>query len=122
MRLVCEECARIEAVRLQQLPHLFQRLPLNAHGKLPFTEVTFASRKHIPQGSCTTYMYCPITPMLFHLLPLTGPLRRHPPLSPPSRTTVGSYHYSNVLSAITRRKISAWQLTRLPEQRCMACR
>ena len=39
MRLVCEECARMEAVMQQQLPHVFQRLPLNTHGNLPLSEV-----------------------------------------------------------------------------------
>ena len=39
MRLVCEEAARMEAVMQQQLPHVFQRLPLNTHGNLPLSEV-----------------------------------------------------------------------------------
>ena len=39
MRLVCIETARMEAVRVQQLPYVFQRLPLNAHGNLPLSEV-----------------------------------------------------------------------------------
>ena len=39
MRLVCEECARMEAVLQQQLPHVFQRLPLNTHGNLPLSQV-----------------------------------------------------------------------------------
>ena len=41
MRLVCFETARMEAVRIQQLPYLFQRLPLNVHGNLPISEVCF---------------------------------------------------------------------------------
>lgn len=39
MKLVCVETARMEAVRIQQLPYVFQRLPLNAHGNLPLSEV-----------------------------------------------------------------------------------
>ena len=39
MKLVCLETARIEAVRVQQLPYVFQRLPLNSHGNLPLSEV-----------------------------------------------------------------------------------
>ena len=39
MMLVCAETARMEAVRVQQLPYVFQRLPLNAHGNLPLSEV-----------------------------------------------------------------------------------
>ena len=44
MSLVCVETARIEAVRTQQLPYIFQRLPLNVHGNLPLSQVgTFAA-------------------------------------------------------------------------------
>ena len=39
MMLVCAETARIDAVRVQQLPYVFQRLPLNAHGNLPLSQV-----------------------------------------------------------------------------------
>ena len=41
MMLVCAETARIEAVSVQQLPYVFQRLPLNAHGNLPLSQVHF---------------------------------------------------------------------------------
>ncbi len=44
MSLVCAETVRIEAVRMQQLPYVFQRLPLNVHGNLPLSEVgTFSA-------------------------------------------------------------------------------
>lgn len=39
MKLVCLETARMEAVRVQQLPYVFQRLPLNPRGNLPLPEV-----------------------------------------------------------------------------------
>ena len=39
MKLVCVETARLEAVRVQQLPYVFQRLPLNTRGNLPLSEV-----------------------------------------------------------------------------------
>lgn len=39
MKLVCFETARMEAVRVQQLPYVFQRLPLNPCGNLPLSEV-----------------------------------------------------------------------------------
>lgn len=37
--LVSVEAVRIDAVRVQQLPYIFQRLPLNARGNLPLSEV-----------------------------------------------------------------------------------
>lgn len=39
MKLVCLETARMEAVHVQQLPYVFQRLPLNPRGNLPLPEV-----------------------------------------------------------------------------------
>lgn len=41
LKLVCIETVRMEAVRVQQLPYVFQRLPLNTHGNLPLSEVCF---------------------------------------------------------------------------------
>ena len=49
MLLVGAETARMEAVRMQQLPYMFQRLPLNAHGNLPLSEVSDIQHKCIQQ-------------------------------------------------------------------------
>ncbi len=43
MSLVCGETVRIEALRMQQLPYVFQRLPLNVHGNLPLSQVDIFS-------------------------------------------------------------------------------
>ncbi len=47
MKLVCVETARIDAVRVQQLPYVFQRLPLNVQGNLPLSEVCTHSKSDI---------------------------------------------------------------------------
>lgn len=50
MKLVCVETARMEAVRVQQLPYVFQRLPLNTRGNLPLSEVCLSlTQWPIPQ-------------------------------------------------------------------------
>lgn len=49
MKLVCTETARMEAVRVQQLPYVYQRLPLNAHGNLPLSEVRFT---YLTESQC----------------------------------------------------------------------
>ncbi|KAL3160912.1 hypothetical protein ABBQ38_009304 [Trebouxia sp. C0009 RCD-2024] len=51
MKLVCVETARMEAVRIQQLPYVFQRLPLNAHGNLPLSEVRDFIEEALPANS-----------------------------------------------------------------------
>ncbi len=44
MSLVCAETVRIEAVRMQQLPYIFQRLPLNVQCNFPLSQVgTFSA-------------------------------------------------------------------------------
>ncbi|DBA85128.1 TPA: hypothetical protein ACH3X2_005848 [Trebouxia sp. C0005] len=51
MSLVCAEMMRIEAVRMQQLPYIFQRLPLNVHGNLPFSKVHDFIEEALPANS-----------------------------------------------------------------------
>ncbi|KAL0042160.1 hypothetical protein WJX77_004929 [Trebouxia sp. C0004] len=51
MSLVCAETVRMEAVRMQQLPYIFQRLPLNVHGNLPLSQVHDFIEEALPANS-----------------------------------------------------------------------
>lgn len=78
MKLVCIETARMEAVRVQQLPYVFQRLPLNTHGNLPLSEVCLS----------LTHSMAYITKLPLHLLcwifegRLQAPTTRNPVFLP----------------------------------------